>query len=121
MIPIGSVKLCRNGATFRDTHEVKRLPMFPKPENNKHKGSLLCFIFSHTRLSVVFLRSGIVALIKAPPELQVMEPDLQECVDVTCCTEIGQANKCVLERSREMHTVKDVVDLFNSDITKTKK
>lgn len=38
-----------------------------------------------------------MALIEDPPKLQVMEPHLQECVDVTCCAKVGQSNKCVLE------------------------
>ncbi len=58
-------------------------------------------VFSYTRLNIVFLCSGIVALIEAPTQLQVVEPHLQECVDVACCTQVGQANKCVLERGRD--------------------
>lgn len=49
----------------------------------------------------MFLRPRILALIKALTKLQVMEPHLQECVDVTCCTEVGQANKYVLEWGTE--------------------
>lgn len=57
-----------------------------------------------TRLNVVLLCSGIVALIEALSQLKVVEPHLQECVDVTCCTQVGQANKCVLgeeDRARD--------------------
>lgn len=49
-----------------------------------------------TRLNVVFLCSGIVALIEAPSQLKVVEPHLEECVNVTCRTQVGQADKCVL-------------------------
>lgn len=59
-----------------------------------------------TRLDIVFLCSGIVALIKAPAQLQVVEPHLEECVDITCCTQVGQANECVLgeeEKERIYH------------------
>lgn len=53
--------------------------------------------FRNTRICVVFLSSGVVALIEAPAQLQVVEPHLQKCIDVTCCTQIGQADKSVLE------------------------
>lgn len=49
----------------------------------------------------MFLGSRIVALIEAPPQLQVVEPHLQECVYVACSTEVGQANKCVLEEAEK--------------------
>lgn len=51
----------------------------------------------NTRICVVFLRSGVVALIEAAAQLQVVEPHLQKCIDVACCTQIGQADKSVLE------------------------
>lgn len=49
----------------------------------------------------MLLCSGIMALIEAPSQLQVVEPHLQKRVDVTCCTQVCQANKCVLEGGRE--------------------
>lgn len=64
-------------------------------------------VFSYTRLNIVFLCTGIVALIQAPTQLQVVEPHLQECVDVTCGTQVGQANKCVLERGRDRETQRE--------------
>lgn len=70
-------------------------------EHNKQKEHPQYLLNSYTRLNIVFLCSGIVALIEAPTQLQVVEPHLEKCVDVTCCTQIGQANKCVLEGGRD--------------------
>lgn len=72
---------------------------------HKNKDALQYLVLSNTRCSVVFLCSGILALIEASTQLQIVEPYLQECVDITCCTKVGQANKCVLEGGIERHRI----------------
>lgn len=76
-----------------------------RKKNKNIKKHPLCLVFSCTRLYVVFLCSGIVALIEALSQLQVVEPHLQECVDVTRCTQVCKTNKCVLEEGWERNMI----------------
>lgn len=58
-----------------------------------------------TGVDVVLLCSGVLAQVEAPAQLQVVEPHLQECVDVTCGTQIGQADKSVLRERATRQTI----------------
>ncbi len=73
-------------------------------------------VLDYTGFNIVCLCSGIVALIETPSQLQVVEPYLQECVHVTCCTQVGKANKCVLDegknKKREREREREINCLF---------
>lgn len=89
-------------ATISPLYRPKPTTQPPYPNPNPSQ----CSVFRYTRLSIVLLCSGIMALIEAPSQLQVMEPHLQKRVDVTCCTQVCQANECVLEE-KERHKEKE--------------